>query len=195
MKVYASSEQSAAPPFLHLGYLAAAQFTMGYGWALPMVLVLAGMLLGYKSSRRAPLGGRYKQTVFKRRKGVAGISGAVMLGLGLVLLPFSALLGRTYDRSWSHVRSYLDHAFSEAVEYGQVLPQSPGTIPLRDVYPEEGQGLVNDPWGNAMNLRIHGGKDSPTYQVISAGPDGEMETEDDIATERLRPGDRAGRMR
>ena len=69
--------------------------------------------------------------------------------------------------------------------YGGKLPNS-----LRDLIDDSngkepillgGTGTIVDPWGNEYKLE----KDGKRYAIISAGPDGIFDTEDDIRSDRL----------
>lgn len=49
-----------------------------------------------------------------------------------------------------------------------------------------GEGALQDPWGNEYKLEIKGSR----YWVVSAGPDGQFGTEDDIRSDKTAKKDR-----
>lgn len=62
----------------------------------------------------------------------------------------------------------------------EALIAKPTTPPVPRNYPEDGylRRLPQDPWGNSYQLRNPGKVNK--IDIVSAGPDGEFDTEDDI---------------
>jgi general secretion pathway protein G len=65
----------------------------------------------------------------------------------------------------------------------QALIERPTTAPEPKRWKRQFQELPADPWGNDYMYRNPGRKDSSTFEIVSKGKDGELDTDDDISSQ------------
>ena len=126
---------------------------------------------------------------------------AVKRGFTLVeLLVVVAIIGILATGATIYVSGYLDKAyltkakeqvgvFATAVEsyrqeHKQHLPKSLSDLLVEEdgkTYIQGGEGALEDPWGNPYELKVKGKK----FYILSYGPDGLPDTEDDIRNDKI----------
>lgn len=67
----------------------------------------------------------------------------------------------------------------------KALVERPTSAPAPRKWEKQFRTLPVDPWGNDFVYRNPGKLDPSTYEIISKGKDGELDTEDDISSQNL----------
>lgn len=65
----------------------------------------------------------------------------------------------------------------------EALVTKPSTAPVPKRYTSLYDELPTDPWGSPLKYAFPGSKDPRLPEIISAGPDGQFDTEDDISSQ------------
>lgn len=65
----------------------------------------------------------------------------------------------------------------------QALITKPSTAPVPKRYSAQYDQMPLDPWNKELKYKYPGSKDPRTPEVISAGPDGQFDTDDDISSQ------------
>jgi len=65
----------------------------------------------------------------------------------------------------------------------KALIEKPSSSPIPKRWVQISTKLNQDPWGNDYRYRRNGKKDSSRYEIISNGPDGNPDSDDDISSQ------------
>jgi hypothetical protein len=101
------------------------------------------------------------------------VSGAAAVGLGLVLAVALSDMDR-FEITADMIATAIELQQYQQVEHG--LPESLDELSLP-------ASALLDPWGNAYQYTVI--RKEPGFELVSAGPDGEFDTADDVALSRL----------
>lgn len=122
----------------------------------------------------------------------------VVLGIiGLILSVAVAVVGKSSDTAnikmseslvqgvETKLREYrmLGGMYPSEAQGLQALVTKPSTAPVPKRYSSLYDKLPTDPWGMDLKYNFPGSKDPRTPEVVSAGPDGQFGTEDDIGSQ------------
>lgn len=95
------------------------------------------------------------------------LCGTIVDGVGTKLEEYR-LLGETYPSQ------------AQGLE---ALVSKPSIAPVPRRYTQLYDEIPKDPWTNELRYKFPGSKNSSKPEVISAGPDGQFDTEDDISNQ------------
>ena len=182
MKIIGQSSFTTTPPYMHLGYVATTM--LHYSKPLTDVclgLIAVGLLIGFRL-RSNGQGRRIKTHVLFRRPIAWGIAGMSMVLVGvLVLLLAPARYTSVYSKPGMMTFAQmvtLHEDISMQREKGGAIPDSIHEVAKGD--PE----LIQDVWGTELRYEktTRDGKEDCLF--ISAGPDRQFGTTDDLTYPR-----------
>ncbi len=122
----------------------------------------------------------------------------VVIGIiGLILSVAVAVVGKSGDTAnikmsetlvkgvETKLREYrlLGGTYPSQAQGLQALVTKPSIAPVPKRYNALYDELPTDPWGKELKYVFPGRKDNSTPEVISAGPDGQFDSEDDISSQ------------
>ena len=134
----------------------------------------------------------------KQARGFSLLEMIVVIGIiGLILSVAVAVVGRSGDTAnikmsetlvkgvETKLREYrlLGGIYPSQAQGLEALVTKPSTAPLPKRYSSLYETLPVDPWGGELKYKFPGSKDPRIPEVISAGPDGIFDNEDDISSQ------------
>ena len=188
MKVFAQSLVPTRIPYIHLGYLAATA-TRPHPTLLgsSLVLLVVGAWLALKVAIGKTKGG-YTAFHVRLRKGVVHVAvGAVLLVFafgGLALAYAKAKLAYRRPVTMTRIHMYvIERDIGQLLEQGKSVPEDP-----RLLVTDTSEYRLQDGWFHAMRLERTEREGRTLYAVVSAGPDGEFGTDDDLRSKGVSSG-------
>ena len=183
MKLFAQSSVPTRIPYIHLGYLAAtARRPQGGLLGSSLVMLVVGACLALKLAVGKTKGG-YTAIHVRLRKGAGRVAAGIVLVVlamagaalayanGKLVYRHAGMMTRVHQRS-------IEHAIEQRLEAGKLIPDDPQQLI------DEGQDYrLEDGWFHPMRLDKTTSEGRTVYYVVSAGPDGEFGTDDDIRSE------------
>ena len=192
MQIIAQSKTASIVPYIHLGYLAVSstkpQGGLLFGGVSMLLIAIPLVFTLIKKKRKS---GRVRSEIHFRKH-------AKRVGVGWQLLVTACLLFWLSDKYGKRIypagnkmtqvtMQVLSFVISDYQEYGEpsedikALPDLDGEYDLASALDvSETQWL--DGWKNPMLLKVSKQDDVAQYEIVSAGEDGEMGTDDDISS-------------
>lgn len=180
MKIIGQSTVASGAPYIHLGYISASP-SMIVKKADPTLLFagLAALIVGLATAFSVSLGKTKSglTSIHLVRRGIFFGGGLALALAGVMSILLAFAHGRRHDRNASATTHFaagqvIMHIV-DCVENGKPVPADMQQL-------RAGGVQTTDGWFRDMRLSIESDGKETTCNVVSAGPDGQFGTEDDI---------------